>query len=78
LETPIGFVPAPESLTLDGLNIQRSTIEELLRVDPADWNAELDSTRQFFNRFGSALPQEIWKQHEELNQRLGRVTVPAS
>ena len=77
-ETPIGFVPTPEALTLDGLNIQRSTIEELLCVDSADWIAELDSTRQFFGRFGSALPQEIWKQHEALHQRLGRVTVPAS
>ena len=35
-ETPIGYVPTPGSLTLDGLNISRDTLEELLRVDPAD------------------------------------------
>jgi phosphoenolpyruvate carboxykinase (GTP) len=77
-ETPIGFVPSPGALTLDGLAIPRATMEELLRVNPADWAGELDSTRQFFERFGSTLPQEIWRQHEQLQQRLGRVTVPAT
>jgi phosphoenolpyruvate carboxykinase (GTP) len=78
METPIGFVPSPDALTLDGLSIPRSTIEELLRVNPGDWSGEVDSTRKFFERFGSALPREIWRQHEELHQRLGRVTVHAS
>jgi len=53
-------------------------MEELLRVDPADWGPEVDATKQFFGRFGSALPQEIWNQHAHLQQRLSRVTVPAS
>jgi len=78
VETPIGYVPSPEALTLDGLSIPRGTIEELLRVNPADWSAELDSTRKFFERFGAALPREIWRQHEQLQRRLGRVTVPAT
>jgi len=78
VETPVGFVPSADALTLDGLNIPRSTMQELLRVDPADWGPEVDATKQFFGRFGSALPQEIWNQHAHLQQRLSRVTVPAS
>jgi phosphoenolpyruvate carboxykinase (GTP) len=76
VDTPIGIVPSPDELTLDGLQIGRSAVEELLRVNPADWAGELDSTRQFFGQFGPSLPQEIWREHEQLQQRLGRVTVP--
>ena len=35
-ETPIGYVPTPKSLTLDGLSISRDALDELLRVDPAE------------------------------------------
>ena len=34
-ETPIGIVPTPSALTLDGLDVSRATMEELLNVDAA-------------------------------------------
>jgi len=74
-ETPIGFVPTPESLTLDGLSISRPALEELLRVDPADWVAEEESTGKFFEKFGARLPAEIRKEHAALADRLQRSTV---
>ena len=75
-ETPIGFVPTPESLTLDGLNISRPTIEELLMVDPASWAAEMESVGQFYQKFGGRLPREICLEKEKLTQRLPQVVVP--
>jgi phosphoenolpyruvate carboxykinase (GTP) len=77
METPIGFVPTPDVLTLDGLNISRSTMDELLRVNPADWAAEMDGIRQFFAKFGKELPEEIPQEQEKLEHRLGRASVPA-
>jgi phosphoenolpyruvate carboxykinase (GTP) len=77
VETPIGIVPSPDSLTLDGLQISRGAVEELLRVNPGDWATELEATRQFFGKFGQSLPAEIWREHEQLQQRLGRVGVPS-
>ena len=74
-ETPIGYVPTPDALTLDGLNISRHTMEDLLRVDPNDWVAEVEDTRKFFEKFGKRLPQELWHEHEALSQRLERVLV---
>jgi len=76
VETPIGFVPTENALTLDGLNLSKETVQELLKVDPADWAEEVDATRKFFEKFGKRLPQEIWRQHEQLAQRLQRVAVP--
>jgi phosphoenolpyruvate carboxykinase (GTP) len=68
-ETPIGFVPAADALTLERLSIPPSTIKELLRVDPADWTAELESSRKFFQKF-RRLPLELWQEHRKLAQRL--------
>jgi phosphoenolpyruvate carboxykinase (GTP) len=72
-ETPIGYVPARGGLTLDGLKISPQAVEELMRVNPEDWEQELADTRDFFDKFGERLPREIHVEHENLSRRLGRV-----
>jgi len=73
-ETPIGWVPTPDGLTLDGLEVSRSTMEELLRVNPADWTSELEDTKKFFEQFGRRLPPELHEEHAQLAQRFERRT----
>ena len=73
-ETPIGWVPTPDGLTLDGLEVSRSTMEELLRVSPADWTTELEDTKKFFEQFGRRLPPELHEEHAQLAQRFERRT----
>jgi phosphoenolpyruvate carboxykinase (GTP) len=70
-ETPIGFVPSRNALTLDGLNLSSETIDELLEVDPEDWEQELVDSKEFLQKFGSRLPREIREEHEKLSGRLG-------
>lgn len=77
VETPIGFVPAADALTLEGLNISRSTMEAVLRVDAADYAAELDDTKAFFDKFGARLPAEMRQEQAKLRERLQRVMVTA-
>ena len=74
-ETPIGFVPTSTALTLDGLDVTRATMDELLRVDPADWAKEHADTGKFFQEFGRRLPDEIREEHNRLGERLQRVAV---
>ena len=74
-ETPIGFVPTSNALTLDGLDVSRTTMDDLLRVDSADWTKEHADTDSFFQKFGSRLPDEIRDEHNRLGQRLDRVAV---
>ena len=69
-ETPIGLVPTPDALTLDGLDVSRGTMEELLQVNPADWSNELEDTRKFFERFGRRLPADLLAEHLQLARRL--------
>ncbi len=70
LETPIGYVPTRSALTLDGLKIAPETMDELLRVHPADWELEVPDTKEFFDKFGDRLPKEIREEHQALAKRL--------
>ena len=74
-ETPIGNVPAPNSITLDGINVSRETMHELLRVDPADWAKEHADIGEFFKKFGDRLPKEIREEHNLLGERLQQMAV---
>ena len=69
-DTPIGCVPTPSSLTLDGLAISRGTLEELLSVNPGDWTEEERSIDEFFAKFGDQLPEAIRKEKKALAERL--------
>lgn len=71
-ETPIGYVPAKNSLTLEGLNISSQALDELLRVNSEDWVQEMDDSKQFLSKFGARLPREIREEHEKLAQRFHR------
>jgi phosphoenolpyruvate carboxykinase (GTP) len=74
-ETVIGYVPAPGSLTLDGLNLSSESLEELLRVDPNDWADETEASGDFLTRFGDRLPAELREEHESLVRRTQKTVV---
>jgi phosphoenolpyruvate carboxykinase (GTP) len=77
VETPIGWIPAPDGIEREGLDLTASALEELLRIDRADWEHEIASQRKFFGQFGSRLPPEIQEEHEALARRLSGISVPA-
>jgi phosphoenolpyruvate carboxykinase (GTP) len=72
-ETPIGYVPAKNGLTLDGMKISNEALDELLRVNPADWEPEMEDSKQFLAKFGNRLPREIREEQEKLARRFGCV-----
>jgi phosphoenolpyruvate carboxykinase (GTP) len=70
VETPIGRLPAPDSLEADGLDVSREDLEELMRVDPAEWREELPLIHEHFATFGDRLPEELREQLAALERRL--------
>ena len=74
-ETAIGFVPTEASLTLDGLSISPDAMDELLRVDAADWAKEEQAVGEFFEKFGSRLPEAMRQEHRALAARLSRSAI---
>jgi phosphoenolpyruvate carboxykinase (GTP) len=69
-ETPIGQVPAPGSIDLDGMDVSPEDMGRLLEVDPEDWRKELPAIHQHFARFGDTLPGELRDQLADLERRL--------
>jgi phosphoenolpyruvate carboxykinase (GTP) len=72
-ETPIGFVPTKNALTLDGLKISPENLDELLRVDAGDWQKEAEEIGSYFNKFGDRLPPELRAEQTHLSERLNLV-----
>jgi phosphoenolpyruvate carboxykinase (GTP) len=73
METPIGCVPRPEDLDLEGLEgIAAERIGELLAVKPEEWAKELAGQEEFFKTLEPYVPEELLEQHKRLAQRLGR------
>ena len=69
-ETPIGSVPFPQDLELDGLNVDPQTLAELLKVDKDLWIKEAQHIKEFYQIFGEDLPEELKNQLSELEKRL--------
>jgi phosphoenolpyruvate carboxykinase (GTP) len=69
-ETPIGNVPAPGALNVEGLDISAEALAELVAVDPTEWKVELPAMHQHFARFGKHLPEELHERLSDLEQRL--------
>jgi phosphoenolpyruvate carboxykinase (GTP) len=72
VETPIGRVPTPESLDVEGLAITAEQLEKVLAVDPAEWREELPQIEEWFDKIGSdKVPTMLWTELDGLRARLG-------
>ena len=67
-ETPLGYVPEPEHLELDGLDTR--AVAEALSVDLDEARAELDQTQAHLARFGDRCPSQLHSQLQALRARL--------
>jgi phosphoenolpyruvate carboxykinase (GTP) len=71
VETPIGHVPTPGSLDVDGLDLTPAQLAAVLKVDPAEWRQELPQITEWFEKFGDKLPTALWTELDGLKIRLG-------
>ncbi len=71
VETPIGHVPAPGALDIDGLDLTPEAVEQALAVDVEEWKAEIPQITEWFEKFGDQLPAVLWTELDGLKARLG-------
>ncbi|HMU78833.1 MAG TPA: phosphoenolpyruvate carboxykinase (GTP) [Microthrixaceae bacterium] len=69
-ETPIGWVPTPESLDTDGLDLDADTLEQLLEVDPIAWKGEVQLISNHYDFIGERLPQPMRDELSAMEARL--------
>jgi len=58
VETPLGYVPAPGSLDLEGLEITDSELEKITTVDKETWKKELSGLKEWYAKFDH-MPDEL-------------------
>ena len=70
VESAIGYLPKPEDINIEGLDISLDTMKELLTVDKESWIADLDSIKEFYAKIGDTMPCELLEELATLEANL--------
>lgn len=73
--TPIGYMPKPEDINIEGLEdkgITRDVIKDLLSVDNDLWLEDTASVRAFYEKIGDRMPQKLYDELDAFEKRLGK------
>ncbi len=73
VETPIGYLPVPEDINIEGLESEGITVDvirDLLSVDSSLWLEDAKGLREFYNKIGDRMPKELLDQLDAFEARL--------
>ena len=70
VESPIGYLPKPEDIDVEGTDVDEATLKGLLSIDKEAWAEEIKDQEAHLAKF-EKLPAEIRAQYEALKSRLG-------
>ena len=59
VDSAIGYLPKPEDIDTEGLDISTDTMKDLLTVDTESWLADLDSIKAFYAKIGDTMPKGL-------------------
>ncbi|MEO8746375.1 MAG: phosphoenolpyruvate carboxykinase (GTP) [Rhodanobacter sp.] len=68
--TAIGIVPGPGELHMDGLDLDQAHLRELLAVDNAGWQAEIDDAETYLESFAPRLPEPLRRERSRIAKAL--------
>ena len=71
VESPIGYLPKPEDINIEGLDISEETLKDLLSVDVQSWKDDILNILAFYNQVGDHVPVEMYRELAALAARLG-------
>jgi phosphoenolpyruvate carboxykinase (GTP) len=71
VETPVGYVPAPEALDVSGLDLDPADLDAVSAVDVEEWRSELPQIEEWFANIGDHLPTGMRDELDALRLRLG-------
>ncbi len=59
VEAPIGYLPRPEDINIEGLDMDTSDIEKLLAIDKEAWLSEFEGVKELYAKIGERLPDAL-------------------
>ncbi len=72
VETAIGYVPNPDDINIEGLDIDKETLAGLLSVDKDLWLDDCKGIREFYKQVGDRVPAELYEELAALETRLNK------
>jgi len=70
LETLFGFTPRAGDLDLSGIDASNEAVAAATKIDLGEWEQELESQKEWFDKLGKTLPRPLALQRELLLERV--------
>lgn len=67
--TPVGIIPTPKELNLEGCAVTSDDLDRLLSIDIARWRQEMEHRERHLAQFVD-LPEQIWQAHRRIAANL--------
>ena len=71
VETPIGALPRPDDLNLDGVTLGDEAVQKLFGFDQDAWRAEFASIGEFLEEYGPRMPEALKAEQARIHAALG-------
>ncbi|WP_026802327.1 phosphoenolpyruvate carboxykinase (GTP) [Arenimonas oryziterrae] len=66
VETPIGHIPKADDLNTAGLDLPAAVLDQLLAVDRAGWQAEMQAIGEYFAGYGERTPAPLAAEQQRI------------
>lgn len=70
VETAIGYLPKPEDINIEGLDLDLNVMKELLTVDHDAWLSDVENIKDFYKQVGDRVPHELYDELAMLETNL--------
>jgi len=70
-KTAIGYLPRPEDIDVEGLQMLPGAMDALLAVEPKSWRAEMTAVDAYLKEYGPHLPAKLREEHQRVVTSLG-------
>jgi phosphoenolpyruvate carboxykinase (GTP) len=76
-DTPIGILPQPGELDVDGLRLADDALDTLLAVDDAGWQDEMAAIGEYLDSYGERMPAALKAERQRVADAVAAAGTPA-
>jgi phosphoenolpyruvate carboxykinase (GTP) len=70
VDTPIGIMPGPTDIALDGIGLADETRRQLFAIDADGWLEELDDVGEGLRAYGARMPQALEAERQRIREAI--------
>ena len=71
-EAPIGYLPKPEDINIEGLDLPVELLKSLLTIDSESWLEDVNNITEFYAKIGDTMPEELYEELKILTENLNK------